>query len=396
MRILVLANKMPYPPKDGGSIATFSLADAFSKLGHHVTILAMNTSKHYFETSLIPSDISERVRFIAVYVKTDLSPLAALKNLLFSELPYNAVRFISGDFRQKLVELLKAEEFDLVQLEGLYLSPYVDDIRNHSQATVAMRSHNVEHEIWERAVKQQSGWKKWYVRNLADRIRKMEISYLNSYDLMIPITDRDGKRFEELGCKLPRHTASTGMDISGIRPDMSRMEYPSVFHLGALDWIPNQEGLEWFLGSIWPSIHKRFPGLKFYVAGRNAPAYIRDRREPGMEFVGEVEDAHEFMNSKAIMVVPLLAGSGMRIKIVEGMALGKSIVSTSVGAEGIPCEHGKNILIADTAEEFITQVIRLIEDELLFSEIGKEARELVRKNFDNLAVARSLINFYCR
>ena len=145
MNILILSNKMPYPPKDGGSIATFCIARSFAALGHKVTVLAMNTLKHYYNTDLIPKDISGLIEFIGVDVDTQISVFDALKNLLTKSIPYNAQRFISEEFENRLAGLLQTRSFDVVQLEGTYLGPYIHTSRKYSTALVIIRSHNIEH-----------------------------------------------------------------------------------------------------------------------------------------------------------------------------------------------------------------------------------------------------------
>ncbi|MFV0266997.1 MAG: glycosyltransferase family 4 protein, partial [Draconibacterium sp.] len=172
-------------------------------------------------------------------------------------------------------------------------------------------------------------------------------------------------------------------------------EYPSLFHIGSMEWGPNQEGLLWFVRNCWPAIHQKYPDLKFYVAGRNAPAWMAKKfDQPNVQFLGEIADAYEFMNSKAIMVVPLFSGSGMRVKIIEGMALGKSIVSTPIGVEGIEVEKNRHILIAETAEQFVDAVSELVDNKELFENIGRNAIGFIHEKFDNLAAASKLIDFY--
>ena len=394
MRILQLANKMPYPPKDGGSIATFSLTCAFRDLGHDVTLLAMNTSKHYFPPDEIPAETTRGIRVLTEYLDTRIKPVDLILNFLFKKFPYNAQRFVSRKYEERLSALLSEETFDVVQLEGLYLAPYIKNIRKYSRAPVAMRAHNVEHEIWERTVKQQSGLKNLYLKNLAKRIKNMELQYLNEPDMVVPITERDARRFKELGCDLPMKVIPTGIDSSKLAPAPENVEFPSVFHIGALDWMPNQEGLLWFLREVWPVVFRQNPGTTFYIAGRNAPQFISQIDQPGVVFLGEVEDAYAFMNEKAIMVVPLLSGSGMRIKIIEGMALGKAIISTSIGAEGIPVNSGENIIIANDKGQFVEELNCLLKEEKQCSEMGKKAVSFIKKNFDNLAIASSLLKFY--
>lgn len=385
---------MPYPPKDGGAIATWSMTRSFADLGHDITVLAMNTSKHYCDPHSIPAHHRERIRFIPVYTNTRIRPLNALANLVFSRKPYNAQRFVTAAFKSRLEELLRSETFDVIQLEGLYLAPYLPVIRKYSEALVSMRAHNIEHEIWQRTAAQCKGMKKRYLHDLAGRIRRMEYHFMNRFDAVVPITLRDLNKLRDMRCHIPAHVAPTGIFPDALKPDHSTRAYPSVFHIGALDWGPNQEGILWFVEKVWPEITMQFPNLKFYIAGRNAPRWIRSLSGKNIRFAGEVEDAYDFMRSGAIMVVPLLSGSGMRIKIIEGMALGKSIVTTSVGTEGIPTCNGKNIIIADTPQEFTAGIRLLLENFDTFEQMGQEATRFIRDRFNNEKISASLLKFY--
>jgi len=395
MRILQLMNKVPWPPKDGGAIACLNMTKGFSMLGHEVTVLSMNTSKHHIRIKDMPADVRSKADFRLVEVPASINWIEATLNLLFSRLPYNAQRFISDEFTHELAKLLTEKSFDVIQLEGLYLCPYIPVIRKYSKALIAYRAHNIEYEIWERTATLSEGFRSKYLRNLSKRIKRFEISYLNSYDLLVPITDRDGLILDKLGNTKPRHTSQTGIDFASLVPTARKLEFPSLFHIGALDWAPNQEGLIWFFNQCWPKIHQENPDLKFYLAGRNAPEWFeRIIKQEGVVYLGEINDAYDFINSKAIMVVPLFSGSGMRIKIIEGMALGKPIVTTDIGTEGIPTENGKNILIANDADRFTDAITQLINDRELSNRIGKSAIGFIQEKFDNLSQAEALIEFY--
>jgi len=395
MRILQLMNKVPWPPNDGGAIACLNMTKGFSMLGHEVTVLSMNTTKHHVNLKDMPSNIRNQADFHLVEVPASINWLEAAINLLFSDIPYNAQRFISEEFTQQLIQLLSVRTFDIIQLEGLYLCPYIPYIRKCSDALIVYRAHNIEYEIWDRTAKLSAGWRSKYLHNLSRRIKRFEISYLNSYDLLIPITDRDGKILDSLGNVKPRHTSQTGIDFASLVPTAKKLEFPSLFHIGALDWAPNQEGLIWFFDQCWPRIHGENPELKFYLAGRNAPEWLERRfKLDGVVYLGEINDAYAFINSKAIMVVPLFSGSGMRIKIIEGMALGKPIVTTDIGTEGIPTENDHNIMIANDADQFIQSINRLINNRAMFDEIGKNAIGFIQEKFDNLSQASALIDFY--
>lgn len=395
MKILQVTNKVPYPAKDGGAIACMNLTSGFALLGNEVTVLSMNTRKHHTDISEIPESVKDWATFHLVDVPASVSAGAALVNLLFSGKPYNAVRFISKAFSDKLKELLIKQKFDIVQLEGLYVCPYIPVIRKYSDAKIVYRAHNIEHEIWERTAAISNGFRRLYMNILAQRIKIFERKFINEYDLLVPITERDRIILDKMGNIRPTHVSPTGIDTKQLIPHAKNLEYPSVFHIGSLEWAPNQEGLLWFVEKCWPKINAKYPELKFYIAGRKAPDWlIRRFNAPNIVFMGEVPDAYQFINSKAVMVVPLFSGSGMRIKIIEGMALGKPIVTTPIGTEGISTQSEKNIIIADSEQEFINGVERLINDKELFHAMGSNAIEYIQEKFDNLALACALTGFY--
>jgi len=396
MNILLLSNKVPFPPKDGGAIATLNLSKGFASLGHMVTILAINTPKHHMDINQIPVNIKNMVKIIGIDVDTGVKTFQALSNLFFSKLPYHAQRFFSKDYESALKQLLKKNKFDVIQLEGLYMGMYIPAIREYSDALLSMRAHNIEYEIWERiALQQKTVWKKIYLKILSKRLKRLEIKQIKQYDVLVPISQRDATIFKKLEYHKPIHVIPASIDLKDFRCTIRGKITPSLFFIGALDWTPNLEGIIWFLKMVWGKICNKYPNLEFYIAGRNAPKWLIHKfNSENIVFLGEIDDALEFMKSKAIMIVPLFSGSGIRIKIIEGMALGKIIISTSIGTEGINSTHNKNILIADTPENFIKEIEKILHDQNIFSKIGKNAIEFVKENFDNLAISSSLIDFY--
>lgn len=397
MKVLQLTNKVPYPPSDGGVIAVLSLSVGLAELGHDVTVLSMSTLKHNFDVDKIPAEFSDKIKFISVDVPAKISPISLLQNYLFSDKPYTATRFISEDYSLKLIELLSQNTYDIIQLEGLYLAPYIGLLKRHSKAPIVMRAHNVEHEIWERVKTNTSNrLKKLYLRNLNKKLKKFELSFLNDYDLLLPITDRDGAQFKALGYKKETYTLVTGIDASRYQYDHNKTEYPSIFHLGSMDWEPNLEGLRWFLSEVWPIIVKKAPELKFYIAGRNASESVTKyfRAQQNVVFDGEVEDANAYINSKAIMIVPLLSGSGLRIKILEGLALAKPIVSTEVGAEGISAVSGKEIMIAKDHIDFAEKVLILVRNQEIYKAMSISSRKYIESDFNNQTIVEGLVKAY--
>lgn len=397
MKILILANKPPYPPNDGGAFATLNMTLGLAESGAKVTLLAMSTPKHPTTANDFPQDIRDRIGVETVFVNTRLSAINALLNLLFSKHAYNAQRFISKAYSQQLEEILTHQKFDIVQLEGLYLYTYMDVIRKHHKGIVSYRAHNVENEIWTRNAEAQNNWlKRWYFTHLARRIKRAEKQLLKQVDLLVSISERDEEILKKMGYSGSAMASSTGYMLERTAPITEDFEFPSVFHLGSLDWIPNQEGLLWFLESCWPHVLTSVPDAIFYVAGRNASDELIKKITgyTNTVFLGEVDDAVEFMNSKAIMVVPLLSGSGMRIKIVEGMALGKAIVSTAIGAEGIDVKSGEHLSIADTPYAMAIEIVELCSSKEKVVAMGKSAQNFVEQHLDNAALTARLAEFY--
>ncbi len=395
MRILQLCKKYPYPLKDGESIAVTNIAAALTNLGAEVTLLAMNTNKHAFDTSKINQTLPYYKAKYTVNVDTDVKILPALKNL-FSSDSYHISRFISTDFEKKLIHLLKESTFDIIQLETLFLAPYIDTIRKYSSALIVMRAHNVEHEIWERITTNTSSLiKKKYLRHLTSKLKNFEKSMLHKYDLLLPITHKDYNTFKKLGFNGNAQIVPIGMNISKYTPDYSSFKKDlSLSFIGSLDWMPNIEGLKWFLDNIWSKVHQQFPDIHLHIAGRNTPDWVKNINQDNIIVHGEVDDATQFINQHSIMVVPLLSGSGMRAKILEGMALGKVIISTSIGIEGIPAKNKGEVMVADDPKEFIEAIDWCLNQNGTLEKMGTKAKQFIHENYDNIEITQDLLATY--
>jgi glycosyltransferase involved in cell wall biosynthesis len=395
MKILQLCKKFPYPLKDGESIAVSSLAGSLAKQGCEITLLAMNTSKHFFKSEKWPQALHYYRNIYTVQVDNRIKIKDAFFNLFSSE-SYHVARFISPAFQRKLISLLQSESFDVIQLETLYLAPYIPVIRKYSQAIVSMRAHNIEHEIWRRITENtRFGPKKWYLKHLTGKLKRYEIEQLKNYDVLLPITPRDLEIFQALGYKNKAVVIPIGINFEDYKPSFDSFHKDlTISFIGSLDWMPNQEGLMWFLEKVWGRLSKKFPKLKLHVAGRNMPDWIKSKRIKNVVFHGEVPDATDFINQHSIMVVPLLSGSGMRAKILEGMALGKVVISTSLGLEGIEAKDKKQVLIANDEKEFVRVFDFCYELNGELEQMGKDAQRFVNWHYDSSEIAGRLAETY--
>jgi glycosyltransferase involved in cell wall biosynthesis len=395
MKIALLTNKLPYPPKDGGSIATLNMITGLRDAGHEITCLSLNTVKHRYPIEKIPESLAGKVRFIGIDCDSSIKPLRMLHNLLFSKVPYIAERFNNQAFENRLIQLLEEEELDIIQLEGPYLGHCIKTIRQRSKAVISFRAHNVEHRIWERkAANEKRPLLKWYLRNMAKRLKAYEFQVACDSNCLVNISPLDEKAFIKMGVDKPHITIPTGLELQEYASTDLPGD-PSVFFIGALDWLPNQEGLDWFLNHVLDQLREELPGLTFHVAGRNAPpVFERFLSKKQVIYHGEIEDAKTFMKSYRVMVAPLFTGSGIRIKILEAMAMGRPVVTTPIGVEGIPALNEQELLVSGDPESFKNQIIKLCLDDKLARGLVRESRKLIYENFDTLGLSTRITQFF--
>ncbi len=402
MNVLLICNKSPWPLKEGGPIAMNMVIEGLIRAGHRVKVLAVNSYKYHVNIRDIPEAFRQRTNIELVDVDLRVRLLSAFLHL-FTRRSYHVSRFDSRTFRHKLTEILRAENYDVVQLETLFVCPYIGTIRKHSRAKIVLRAHNIEHLIWSRLAEEtRNPIKKWYIRHLARTLKQYEHQVIRLVDGIAAITWKDADYFSNILTSdgispdaIPVVDIPFGLD-TGIYP-LPGDEDPgevSLFTIGSMNWMPNEEGVRWFLGQVWPDVSKRFPSLRYRIAGREMPGWMRELNLPNVDVLGEVDDAHDFIRKNTVMIVPLFSGSGIRIKIIEGMALGKAIISTSLGAEGIAYANGENILIANAPCEFFDMILLCMEDSARRKKIGLSARALIESEYDRDAITLRLISFY--
>lgn len=373
-------------------MAIASMTEAILAAGHELHLLCMSTHKHPFRASDFPQEVSRNATVDAVHVNTEMRPFAALQNL-FSSRSYNLQRFMSPAVTERLVQTLKRNTFDVIHLESLYCAQYIPLLRKWSRARIVVRTHNVEYRIWQQLARhERNPLKQWYLNLLSERLKQHEPSILKQADGLIHITKEDDATFREMGVTVPSTALPIGLDLQ------QTMVQPAaelaLYHLGAMDWQPNVEGVEWFVNEAWPLIHSRHPKLRCFLAGRHMPKHLLEASTERLVVRGEVSDAASFMQQANIAIIPLFSGSGLRVKIVEAMAHGKTVITTELGGTGIPYTAGTDLLIADSAQAFADRIDMLIDRPEKVSQIGRAARQLAERHFDQLHISSELDYFY--
>jgi glycosyltransferase involved in cell wall biosynthesis len=394
MKILMLCNKSPWPKREGGPIAMHAMISGLLQAGHNVKVLAANTNKYTVDPETIPCDFKERTQIEFVNIDLSLSFSGALYNFLAGK-SYHITRFHTRAFAQKITEVLQKETYDIIQLETLQMATYLDIIRKYSKAPVILRAHNIEHKIWQRIADNCSNpFKRIYLTHLYRALKRFEIGILNKMDGIVAITPVDARNFDRLSHSTNIISIPFGINLETLSEDPIQPEEASLFHIGTMNWFPNEESIKWLITEVWPMVLKRLPDIELHLAGRYMPDWLLKLSAPQVTVEGEVPDVWEYMQRFSIMVVPLFSGSGIRIKIVEAMAAGKAIITTAIGAEGINYENGQHLVIAKDARSFTEAIVKLCNDKALRDSLGKNARMLIAKEHDNNKLMQKLTDFY--
>lgn len=394
MKLLMLSHQVPFPPNSGYPIVVYNTIKGLLKLGVEVTLFSINPYKEKTDVDDIYDPIFEKIDFHSYNIDTEVNIWGAFFNI-FSNQSYNVSRFFDDEAAKVLENVLRERDFDVIQFEGIYVVPYLETVKEHSKAKLIYRAHNIAFDVWERlAFRERFTPRRVYLEFLSRRLKVYETEQINRFHQVFAISEPDRHSILRMGCQTRLDVFPVAIDFEKYNIDNTKTSFPTLFHLGAMDWRPNKEGLEWFLDEIWPDIETLNRELRFYIAGKNMQKQFFDYDSDNLIVEGEVFDAVEFMNSKAIMIVPLLSASGMRVKIIEGMAMQKCIIATSMAAEGINYKNGKDILIANTSDEFYRAILQCITQPNKWQEIGANARKTAERDHEINSNAKRMLNIY--
>jgi len=386
-KLLILSNKVPYPSQDGSSIAMARLLeDLIALRTFEITYGALNTKKHFKDPNDIPIDIKRAINLKVFNVNTSPTIYSALNNLLFSRAPYHSIRFLVKPMI-KWLRGFKKNQFDYVLLEGAFMGDYLNEAKRIGQHCT-LRAHNLEHRIWERTSEAGTNpLKNWYLTLQSKRLKKFEIGLIEKVDTVWSISEEDKKWFEKFNPK----TTTIAVSILHQKPVL-KLAPLACFHLGALDWEPNLQGLDWFLTSVWPAVLDKIPNATFHIAGNNPPQHLKSDEGKNYIVHGRVPDAEEFAKSHGVAIVPLLAGSGIRIKMIMNASWAIPMVSTRIGAEGLFNESNQGVLLADSAEDFASALIELLKTPENATTMGMQANRHILSSFGPKSIQENIVS----
>ncbi len=393
MRVLFLTPQPPWPPHAGPAIRNYQLI-AGAATEHQVFVLCFGDT----DTDL--SALDEMCSWAGWVARPNPKIHHRILHLLRSREPDLALRLKSEAFAERLRFIVGHQRFDVIQFEGLEMAPYVPVARAESPTSrLVLDEHNVEFLLQERiaAVSQATG--RWYSRGQAKRLRSYESDALANCDGWIAVSDVDAAFLKPLAADSPRAVVPIGVTPEADIPQgLPLAPTPRIFFAGKLDYRPNQDGLRWFCTKVWPLIRAEVPSTEFIVAGSGVETKQSWLRQPGIQSLGYL-DEREFaqaVGSAWVSVVPIRAGSGMRVKILEAFLWAKPVVTTSLGLEGIAATPNEHVRIGDTPEEFAAHAVELLRDRLLAQEQGIAAKRLAEELYDWRRFTPRLLDFYAR
>ena len=383
MRILWLKTELLHPVDKGGKIRTFQMLKELRR-EHHITYLTLDDGGTGGEARARAAEYCHELVCVPhhTHAKFSAAFYAELAQNLLSPAPYFMKKYESVGMRREIIERTRSEDFDVLVCD--FLMPSINVPLDLPCATVLFQ-HNVEAMIWRRHYEvQRNPLKKAYLYNQWRKTRAFERRAGRRFDYVVAVSREDSETMQrEYGIERIADVP-TGVDTQYFHPGGAERPLPhNLVFTGSMDWLPNEDAIRYFAEQIMPRIKQAVPDLTLTVVGRNPyPGLVElSKRDPSVIVTGRVEDVRPFMERAAAYIVPIRIGGGTRLKIYEAMAMGKAIVSTTVGAEGLPVKSGIELLLADTPEAFAREVVRVLTDEPFARALGRRAEAVVRTQF---------------
>ena len=390
MKLLWLNAGLLLPLDKGGKLRTWHVMRHLAAR-HDITYLSFEDST---QTAADRAGMREVCARLETVPRTDAAKgtwrfYADAARYVVDPIPYAVAKYRSAAYRARLADLLARERFDAVVCDFL---PPVVNLPARLPCPAIVFTHNVEAEIWRRHAEQATN--PVSKRLLAQQWRRMlrfEAAALGRFDLTLAVSDADRRTFERLyprSLQAPVHVVQTGVETDFFTPAAAPAERTHMVFTGSMDWLPNEDGMVYFCREILPKIRQAEPEATLSIIGRApTPAVKKLADIPGVEVTGRVDDVRPHIARGGVYIVPLRIGGGTRLKIFEAMSMAKAVVSTTVGAEGLPVTSGRDIDIADEPARFAHSVVHLMRDPAARRAIEQAARQLVVDRYDWSAVA---------
>jgi sugar transferase (PEP-CTERM/EpsH1 system associated) len=388
MKILWVTPRLPEPPDSGGKIVTFHTVKHLALRGHEITLCALIGKgpeskgpedayspklQEFADLRLVPSALGDGRNYPRMLIS------------IFSNRPYVISKYWSEGAWRFIAQMLRGQSYEIMHCDHLHTAEYGLRAKEEFGLPLVLTAHNMETVLWEGVSHVERNWaRRAYCRLQELKMRAYEAQTIASFDGCITLSAEDAKRMHLLNPEIRPVVVPPGVDIGYFQPGDVQEEPGSIIFVGAMDWLPNIEGILWFHRRVWPKVKRAIRGVKpkLYIVGGQPPRAIqRLANDRDVIVTGWVEDVRNYIAKAQVFIAPLRMGSGVRIKILNALAMGKAVVSTPLGCEGIRVNDGEDIWIANTAEEFAQKVVNLLENEAQRRRLGEAGMRLVRNYY---------------
>ncbi len=391
MRVLFLTPQLPYPPQKGTALRNWGLIDGLAPR-HELNLLSFRAPGQDVE---LPQPLLEACQRVEAVAQPERSRWDRLRGMLASRHPDMALRLRSSEYARRLTDWLAREPFDVVQVEGIELAPYMGVIEAAAQKPlVVFDDHNCEYLLQRRVfVTDLPAPARWpgaaysFVQWL--RLVRYEARVCRRADRVLTVSEADAAALKSLVPGLEPSVVPNGIDTRQYHPQAveARHETNSLVFTGTMDFRPNVDGVLWFVEKVLPLIEAEVPDVHFNIVGQRPHSRLDPlKKRPDVTLTGWVEDVRPYITRAEIYVVPLRMGGGTRLKLLEAMAMGKAVVATRLGAEGYPVADGRELVLADTPVDFAKAVVSLLQAPGQRAELGRRARTFVEAHYDWRAI----------
>lgn len=393
LRVLVVSPLLPYPVRTGGALRIWQLLRALA-LEHDVTLLASTPPAVQWDEACEALAPVRLLRVPSAWTPGEGPTLAKRVRQLRSLFSRRSAFYWT--FARPLapvVRKLGEHTFDVVQVEygPLGLLPFSPEM------PLVLDAHNVEYRALERIAGQAPVWRRLWLRLETARVRRDERAAWRRATWCLATSRVDAQEIEAVSeTRVAIVPNGVELDRYPLQPP-ERAEPDHVLFVGSFRYWPNVDGIRWFAEQVWPRIVRCRPTARLSLVGFDPPAEVRRlERIPGVVVVGTVPDVRPWLARASVVVVPLRAGSGTRLKLLEALAAGKAVVSTRLGAEGVECEHGRHLLLADEPQAFAESVLSLLASPEQRRALGRAGRQLVEEEYAWERIAEKLLAVYRR
>lgn len=375
LRILIVSAQFPYPPRFGFAMRVYHLARQLA-IRHDVTLLSYVRPDERDSAAELASEL--RVHTVERNQGSIRMKRASQLASLASTVPYSCRAVLSDEMQHAISELCSREQFDIIQLESSLLCAF-DFPRG---ARLVLDEHNIEFEVFRRMCEgERSASRRLFHRLEHSRFRRFEQEWWSRVDGCVVTSKREAPIVRAHAPETPTAVVPNGVDLAYFEATSEPFESRTLVFNGILTYRPNLDAAYHLVEDIWPRVVHRCPDAQLTIVGRAESVDRRRLSRPGVVLTGEVPDIRPYLRRSAVVAVPIRIGGGTRLKVVEGLAMGKAMVSTSLGSEGVAVRDGEHLLIADDPESFARRVLELFESPGLGETLGRSGRALVENEY---------------